>query len=357
MLNVGDDVISNTIANAPYVSPKDYLYRVRPGKQAMISLIKGGAFDEMMDRKLCMAWYIWETCDKKNKLNLQNMATLLKYGLLPIDGEYEEVYKIYEFTRYLKSCLKINNDLFEIDERAYEFLTKIERTDLIDNFGRLPAKIWDKKVYQSAMDKYRNYISINQNKLLQQLNDIIFKSDWEKYAKGSLSAWEMEVLCFYYHEHELTNVHNKYGFKDFFKMPENPIIEKSFQKGNKTINMFQLCKICGTCIAKNKVKSTISLLTTSGVVEVKFRKEYFSLFDKQISERQADGTKTIIEKSWFNRGNKIIVQGVRMGDVFIPKKYASTSGHQLYKITEVLPDGELVLQVERYKGGIAEDEP
>ena len=356
MLNVGDDVISNTIANAPYVSPKDYLYRIKPGKQAMISLIKGGAFDDMMDRKLCMAWYIWETCDKKNKLNLQNMATLLKYGLLPTDGEYENVYKIYEFTRYLKSCLKINNELFDIDERAYDFLTKIERTDLIDNFNKLPAKIWDKKVYQPAMDKYRNYISTNQNKLLQQLNDIIFKSDWEKYAKGSLSAWEMEVLCFYYHEHELANVHSKYGFKDFFKMPENPVIEKSFQKGNKTINMFQLYKICGTCIAKNKVKSTVSLLTTSGVVEVKFRKEYFSLFDKQISERQADGTKTIIEKSWFNRGNKIIVQGVRIGDVFIPKKYASTSGHQLYKITEVLPNGELILQAERYKGGIAEDE-
>ena len=50
------------------------------------------------------------------------------------------------------------------------------------------------------------------------------------------------------------------------------------------------------------------------------------------------------------------MQGVRIGDVFIPKKYASTSGHQLYKITEVLPDGELILQVERYKGGIAEDE-
>ena len=34
----------------------------------MISLIKGGAFDEMEDRKFTMAWYIWETCDKKSRI-------------------------------------------------------------------------------------------------------------------------------------------------------------------------------------------------------------------------------------------------------------------------------------------------
>ena len=50
MLNVGDDVVAAIIANIPYKSPKDFLQRVKPSKQAMISLIKGGAFDEMEDR-------------------------------------------------------------------------------------------------------------------------------------------------------------------------------------------------------------------------------------------------------------------------------------------------------------------
>ena len=118
---------------------------------------------------------------------------------------------------------------------------------------------------------------------------------------------------------------------------------------------FKLFKICGTCIAKNKVKSTVTLLTTDGVVEVKFRKEYFSLFDKQISERDSDGTKHVVEKSWFNRGSMIIVQGYRSGDNFIPKKYSSSVGHQLYKIDAILPDGELILKDSRYQGGIEED--
>ena len=119
--------------------------------------------------------------------------------------------------------------------------------------------------------------------------------------------------------------------------------------------MFKLYKICGTCIAKDKNKSTVTLLTPEGVVNVKFRKEYFSMFDKQISERQEDGTKKVIEKSWFNRGNMILVQGIRSGDNFLPKKYSSSGGHQLYKINDII-DGDLVLQTERYQGGIIEDE-
>ena len=51
----------------------------------------------------------------------------------------------------------------------------------------------------------------------------------------------------------------------------------------------------------------------------------------------------------------IVVQGIRSGDQFITKKYASSGGHQLYKITEVFPNGEIALQTERYQGGVVED--
>ena len=77
------------------------------------------------------------------------------------------------------------------------------------------------------------------------------------------------------------------------------------------IPIFKLNKIVGTCIGKNKTKGTVSLLTTDGVVTVKFRPEYFAMFDKQMSERQADGTKKIVEKSWFNRGSMIMLTGMR----------------------------------------------
>ena len=73
----------------------------------------------------------------------------------------------------------------------------------------------------------------------------------------------MEVLCFYYHDHELKNIDQvKYGFDDFFKIPEEPEIDKVLYRSGKEIKLFKLHKICGTCIAKNKTKSTVTLLTT-----------------------------------------------------------------------------------------------
>lgn len=155
-------------------------------------------------------------------------------------------------------------------------------------------------------------------------------------------------MCFYYHEHELAHLNTeKYGISNYFNLPEEPVVERSFFKGGKQINLFKLDKIAGTVIAKNKTKSSISLLTTAGVVEVSFRKEYFSLFDRQISEKLPDGSKKVIEKSWFARGSMIVVQGMRSGDRFIAKNYSSSGGHTLYKINEVMPDGEVVLQIER----------
>ena len=361
MLNVGDDIIEATIAKRPYTSVSDYYQKVHPGKQAMISLIKGGAFDSMMDRKLCMGWYIWETCDKKKRLTLQNMSGLIKYGLLPERNENEiTARRVFEFNRYLKAICKIKTDVtyYHLDDRAMDFLSELGYDSLIQtdsNDYLLNIKSWDKE-YQVWMDIFRNWIAENKDEILQTLNDKIFKEDWEKYAKGNLSSWEMEALCFYYHEHELAHVDNlRYGFSDFYQLPEEPVVEKTFKRGGKDINIFKLYKICGTCIAKNKIKSTVSILTTTGVVNVKFRKEYFSLFDKQISERGEDGVKHVVEKSFFNKGSMIVVMGIRSGDDFISKKYASSGGHQLYKIDQIKDDRTLVLRSERYKGE-AEDE-
>ena len=362
MLNVGEDVITNTIKNRPYDSIKDYYYKVNPGKQAMVSLIKGGAFDNFMDRKLAMIWYIWETCDKKEKLTLQNMPSLIKYDLVPKEEQYIMPLRVYEFNRYLKAMCKniYEPDYYKLDERAISFLVEIEQDQLLetDNLSwLLNKKIWD-KVYQKYMDYFRGWLIDNKINILTELNDKIFMADWEKYAKGTVSAWEMEALCFYYHDHELKNIdREKYGISNYFSLPEEPVVDRSFTKGGKTINLFKLTKICGTCIAKNKDKGYVTLLTPEGVVTVKFRKEYFSMFDKQISEKNPDGTKTIKEKSWFKRGSMIIVQGMRSGDNFISKKYASNgASHQLYKIKSIDEKGEIVLQTERYKGDYEEDE-
>lgn len=358
--NVGDDLVDAIIKNRPYVSPKDFLQKVKPNKQAMVALIKGGAFDTMMDRKICMAWYLWHTCDKKSRLTLQNLPSLIKYNLLPEDTEERvRARRIYEFNRYLKSKCDTNkaNEFYLLDNRAVNFLDEIGQIILIqqenDDTYTMNKKLWDKNVYQIEMDVFRDWIAADKDEILLNLNSLIFKQEWDKYAQGNYSSWEMEVLCFYFHDHELAKVpYAKYGLSDFFKLPETPVVDKVV---GRDIPLYKLTKICGTVISKNKTKSTISLLTPSGVVPVKFRKEYFSLFDKRISERGADGKKHVIESSWFNRGSMLVIQGMRNEDTFISKKYKSTGGHQLYKIDSVDENGNISLRVDRYQGEM-EDE-
>ena len=361
MLNVGDDVIEEIIKHRPYVSPQDFINKINPKKNVMISLIKGGAFDNMIDRKECMAWYLWETCDKKKKVNLQNLSGLMKYKLVPEDNDEQVMARrVYEFNRYLKAITIPANKLkpyYILDERAAAFLMDIEQEKIICQNGDLYCVLktdWE-KIYQKWMNVYRTWMTENQDDILYKYNKLIFLDEWNKYAQGTMSAWEMEVLCFYYHEHELANVDkNKYGFVNFNNLSPEPVIDRTFTKGEKVIKMYKLYKICGTCIAKNKLKSSVTLLTTDGVVEVKFAREFFAMFDKQISAFGDDGKKHIIEKSWFNRGSKIIVQGLRIDDMFKAKKYASTGGHLLYKIDEII-DNDIKIRTVRAQGD-AEDE-
>ena len=352
ILGIGDEVVQSIIDNRPYSSIKDFINKVKPTRSVMVSLIKSGAFDDMMNRKSAMVWYLWETCDKKKRITLQNMNGLKTYRLLPQDEASQKALKDYEFNRYLKA--KCSNGT--LDERAINYLISTGHEDLIDGGNQIDMKLWDKKVYQSSMEVFRTWMKSEQETILKTLNTKIFKTDWDKYASGNYSSWEMDVLCFYYHEHELLYVNKeKYGISDFNELPEEPEIERMFYRGNAEIPIYKLDKIIGTVIARDKAKATVYLLTTDGVVPVKFRKEYFTLFDKQISEKNPDGTKSVKEKSWFGRGNKIMVMGIRNNEEFITKKYSSTPGHQLYKITEYYPNGDLEIISDRYQGGIEEE--
>ena len=71
----------------------------------------------------------------------------------------------------------------------------------------------------------------------------------------------------------------------------------------------------------------VTLLTTKGVVTIKIYGGVFAEYDKQLSEKRPDGTKHVIRKSEFSRGNKIIVIGVRDEDSFRAKKYSRTPYH------------------------------
>ena len=45
--------------------------------------------------------------------------------------------------------------------------------------------------------------------------------------------------------------------------------------------------------------------------------------------------KTVLDDSWFKRGNKLVLTGIRRGDNFVPKKYKSTTYSLFTKINKI----------------------
>ena len=120
---------------------------------------------------------------------------------------------------------------------------------------------------------------------------------------------------------------NSYPLTSFSYLPEDPIVDKMVvNKNSQQIPLFKLSFIAGTVIGKNKNKHIVALLTDSGVVNVKVWDAQFTKYDKQISVKNDEGKKKIIERSWFTRGNKLLLCGIRRGDNFIPKIYKNGSG-------------------------------
>ena len=80
------------------------------------------------------------------------------------------------------------------------------------------------------MDPARDYIKGNKI-LLDSFNKALFLEQWNKYASGNTSHWEMSAMCFYHGDHELKYVDsNKYGIVDFSSLPENPEIDYYFKR-------------------------------------------------------------------------------------------------------------------------------
>ena len=356
---VGGDVISSIIKNRQYKSLNDFLVKCPLNKTAMISLIKSGAFDETdgtwakivnpsAPRRAVMAYYISKICEPKKKLTLQNLSTLIQKNLIPDSLSLER--QVFLLNKKLKNQ-KEGKEYYLLKEDDFLFYEEHFSEDdliIVDGKNLLLQSKWD-NIYSKMMSNIREWLKENQEKVLNELNDLLFKECWDKYAAGTVSAWEMESMCFYYHEHELAKVNtSKYGISDFNKLPTVPKAEKFFKRKGKEIPIYETTRIIGTVLGKNDVRSTVSILTTTGVVDVKFTKEYYANYNRQLSEVQLDGTKKVIDKSWFTRGTKIMVAGYRIDDTFRAKSYSHTSTHQLYRIKDVMNDGQdIVLEHER----------
>ena len=317
---IGDELAKRIIKERPYNSVKDFITKIQPQKKQMINLIKAGAFDAFGEKRIIMNDYLLSITPQKTRITLQNMNSLIEYNLIPKDLISYKY--LYNFNKYLKD-LEIPEG-YRLDERAINFLCKNFPNIDISN-GLLDTKVW-KKIYDNEMTGIKDWMKSNEEELIQQIQKCDVNKIWEQYCNGNDSSWEMEVLGFYYSGHELDS------------LEESQIDIAHLKDGDYKHTV----SICGTVLGKDAYKHMVTLLTTTGVVMLKFTGELFANYNKIISEMTAEGKKTL-EKSWFNKGTLLIVNGYKSGEVFRVRS--------LSKILEIDSSGKVKSTKYRYGEG------
>jgi DNA polymerase-3 subunit alpha len=366
IVNVGDEVAYKIVNNRLYNDLIDFIEKTETSKLTTINLIKGGAFDKIDENRVrLMQEYLHYLALKENppkkELNKRNLDKINELNILQ---EEDKIYvRYYNFNKYVLNKeffieKRGNKSYYVAKDMAYTFFTEHYVPHLKEEIdywfiedGILFCKSSYDKIYKKRIGEFDKIIkSPEMVKLFNQKTyESYVETNWNKYCKGTPSKWEMDSLSYYYHEHELKNVDRmKYNISNFNDLPSQPEIEGVFKRKERTFSKYKLNKIVGTVLDRDKVRHIVTLLTPDGVVTVKFYSGAFIWYDKQISERDEDDKKTVIETSWFKRGNLLMITGIRRDDKFYPKKYAdSIYQHTVCSIEQVNEDGTLILRTER----------
>jgi len=342
------------------------------------SLIKAGAFDKIEENKSrydVMIDYLHMNFPDKQTLDLRGVENASELGIVPT--KLELAVRINNFKNYI--CRKENFIKQDEEKKSKKWYivkgTNDRTTEQTVNFfnehflcnmeegkdyyfDELGNTIFSCKLKSTAFEKTFDELTqklkewLKSKDCLDRLNEYSFNEKIEKYAKGSISKWEMDSLSYYYHEHELAHIDkDKYCIEDYKSLDEKPkVVGYSNYKGIE-YPKYELHRIAGTVLDKDKNKHTVSLLTIGGeVVLLKYYSGQFTFYDRTISEQHSDGTKTKLEDSWFGRGNLISVVGYRQGDQFKCKKYFdSIFQHSTELINRVYENGDITTQTERIK--------
>lgn len=376
LVGIGDDIVRQIIDNRPYSTTRDFFQKNGSSipLTALLTLVKAGCFDSLsrLSRQEIMYEMISmiaeQKVEPKQSLDFKNLASVNALeGFVP--DKFSFAKRVVAFRSYIfkpnkqisskpKSfMLDDSSRIFFENELASRFFREGQDYYYDDNNKLIVIHSKFEKVYKTIIEDFATWLKspetvLNFNRRQQEQ---FIKEKWEQYCQGTIPSWEMDSLSFYYTEHELAHINTaQYDISSFSELPEDPIVLEVQKRIDKKTGIetawdkYQLHRIAGTVLDRNNNKHTITLLTTDGVVTVKLYAGAYAHYNRQISSLNPDGTKKVLEKSWFTRGTKLLITGIRRGDSFWPKKYHdSVYHHTICRINEVLPNGTLQLQLER----------
>lgn len=352
--SIGDDIAHAIISNRPYNSFEDFHERMYLAKTIqkshMLQLIKGGAFNEFGSPSDIMKQFIVKEVDVKDKLNGQNLPRIITLGLLDTP-ELKHYQDYFNFRKHVMKSVhqvieKPKDKIYVLDSYSQVFFENNFSSDSVVGEHNNKILVSDKLLKKEYDNKMLPLTELyTDSEFIRRFNQMQFMEIWNSLASGTKEDWEMESVSFYSDKHRLSNVdYTRYGISDFNSLPETPIVKEEFEWRGRTMRNYELFTIIGTVLDKNTNNHSITILTPEGVVTAKTYSGSFSHYNKQIS-RLNGGKKEVLEKSWFTRGNLLMLTGYRRGDQFVLK--APKGQHTINLITEVREDGSLGLQSER----------
>ena len=187
----------------------------------------------------------------------------------------------------------------------------------------------------------------NRQSMRKRYNELVPNQD--------TNHWSFETCSFFANEHELACVdRDKYNIDLFDKLPEEPkFITKRW--GKREWKQYDLAQIAGVVLDRNDNHHTLTILDIGNhVVQCKFVNEQYAFYKQQISEIDGQGGKTIVDPSWFKRGQALILTGCRLGqnDFRIKSYKSSIYQHKVQKIVAVdSKTGEMEIQSYRHGYG------
>ena len=367
------DIAKEVIDKRPFTSFKNFYESVSKDENTLvkhskiIKLIKAGCFDEFGDRVDIMNEYIKYKFIPKTTLTTSNLQQCINLGVdLPKD-----LVRVYNFKRYVLSkqffyCKDPNfksKKHYIVEEKfAKPYLTEHYLDDLKEGkdyyYENDQMVIIDKsleRVLKPDLEKLK--AALNDPKVIESYNHLAFEQLYKDSVKDDIrhpnvNAWSFDATSYYHYDaHELENIdYKEFNLSHFNELPEQPrFIERHY--GKRSWRQYDISKICGTVVDRDDNKHIVYLLTPdNNVVSVKFNGGQYSWYKQTISEVNSDGTKTILDPSWFARGTLLMVVGYRNEDNFRAKRYKNTIfQHTVVKILDV---NTYELQTER----IGEDE-
>lgn len=373
---VNTDIANTIIEMRPYASFEDVITKLYDSKiikaSQMIKLIKSGCFNCFGTKEDIMHQFIRDCIFSPiANLTLSQFNNCVELGVIP-----EELILAQQTVFFKKYVLKDSNcvhkviiegkkvpkkgyhdRIFVLDQNSQRFFKQhFDETCVTGVKGEhytVSEKLFIKetdKLIQPLKDWF------TKEEALKSYNDKVFTKVYTERVKTPEGHWSVETVNFYDGEHELAHVNSKnYGVVDFNALPEEPepydFYTRYINGEPKAVPKYKINRIFGTIIATDKNHRIVSLLTPTGLVNVKLNKGHYAFYSKRISaDNPETGKSEILENSWLTRGNLLLVAGIRRGDIFQPLIYKDTIyNHTLSLITEIKPNGELITQSERIK--------